>query len=340
MTLAETAPSLASQLLRALISARAKEHIHLAIERVVRSPGFSPSAVRAALASLVARPETSRAMTFPAYAAAREALDQLDATLDRVVLAAIANDPVDGLAKELARGLDGDRLDRTVTVAFDALATPAAHARAVFIDLLRAHPLGTARVKVYLHLVTRDTDVRTPLADDRLLDTTGRLAVLGAFAARLAASGHRVPMDFATRSRAALARALADWPHHASHPRHVLFAFETGLSAAARDEIERAEMAAWACPSEVREWLAMRTLRGPIEVEARDAGAGRFECAQCGRPTVHAVATRPLDAADGAKGLETDYVCAACGTPHHASWDTSVPSGTARRLPRAWLSDG
>ncbi|MEI8259321.1 MAG: hypothetical protein WCJ30_26940, partial [Deltaproteobacteria bacterium] len=259
---APAAPSLASQLLRALAPARAHDDAMRAIERLAGNPAFSPYALRAALASLVDRPETSRALAFPAYSAAREALGRLDATLDRVVLAAVATDPVDALARELARGLDADRLERTLAVAFDALASPASRARAVFIDVLRAHPLGAARLAVYLHLVTRDTDVRAPLADDTVLDAASRLAVLGAFAARLAARGRRVRMDFSTASRAALARTLADWSRHASHPRHVVFAFERTLDDASRAAAELAQMEAWACPPEVRAWLAGRASGG------------------------------------------------------------------------------
>ncbi len=340
MTFAPAAPSLASQLLRALAPARAHAEATRAIDRLAGDPTFSPYAVRAALASVVDRPETSRALTFPAFSAAREALGRLDQTLDRVVLAAIATDPVDALARELARGLDSVRLERTLTVAFDALAPPASHARAVFIDLLRAHPLGPARVTVYLHLVARDTDVRAPLADDTLLDAPSRLAVLGAFAARLDASGRRVPLDFSGATRAALARTLADWSRHASHPRHVVFAFERALDDASRAAAELAQLGAWACPPEVRAWLAGRAAGGPLEADARDAGGGRFECAQCGKPAVHAVATRPLDVEDPSKGLETDYVCTACNTAHHAAWEASSASGASRALPRAWLAKG
>ncbi|MEI8255136.1 MAG: hypothetical protein WCJ30_05630, partial [Deltaproteobacteria bacterium] len=79
---------------------------------------------------------------------------------------------------------------------------------------------------------------------------------------------------------------------------------------------------------------------GPVEADARDAGAGRFECAQCGQPAVLAVATRPLDPEDPSKGNETDYTCTACGTSHHASWDDPGASGGPRSRPRAWLAKG
>ena len=101
MSLAAPASSLATRLLRALAPARSREDAAAAIELVHADQPEPQYALRAALAALIEQPGTSHALAFTAFQAARDALASLDATLDRVVLAAVASDPVENLAREL-----------------------------------------------------------------------------------------------------------------------------------------------------------------------------------------------------------------------------------------------
>lgn len=331
MPVAVPASVLATRLVRALAPARSRDDAAAAIDRVIDDTGDSPYAMRSALAALLDQSATMRALAFPAYDAAREALARIDAMLDRVILAAVATDPVDSLARELATGLDEHRLARSLTVAFDALSPPASHARAVFIDLLRAHELSATRVAIYRHLVSRDTDVRAPLADDRSLDPFARLEVLSAYAAQLDKRGRRLALHFTSDGATSLARTLADWTRYATHPRQIVFTFERQVGDASRT---LARIEAWALPDEVRAWLSGRDRGAPIAVRARAVGSGRFECAQCGAV---ALLARNVRALEDSVGLETVYVCSMCGTEHHASWDDASAASVTRE-PEAWVA--
>jgi hypothetical protein len=338
MTVASSTPLLAAQIFLALVPVRTRGDAAEAVSRVAHAADSSPHALRRALASITTAPATARELSFPALEAARELLDRVDETLDRIARAAVVNNVGDDLARELAFAAGADRLDRTLSVAFDALGPPASRARAVMVDLLRAHSLGAMRSDVYAFLVSRDTDIRIPLADDAYLSADERLDLLGRFARRLRTRGKRIAPAFDGARAAPLLHALADWPRYASHPRQLLFAFERAVGDAVRaEEIVRA-FEVRALPVEVRHWLAARTTTGPLRVTAHAIGVGHYECARCGADALLATSTRRITD-ENRRATETTYTCASCNTPHHSSWDDDslVREPVA---PSAWIETG
>jgi hypothetical protein len=294
--------------------------------------------LRRALASITSQPATARELSYPALDAAREFLDQLDATIDRIARAAAANETHDVLSRELALAAEAHRLERTLAVAFDALGPPASRARAALIDMLRANHLGAMRREIYAFLVSRDTDIRIPLADEPDLSLDARLDLLGLYAQRIRARGRRIAPAFEGVRPAPLLRALADWTRHASHPRQIVFAFERAArdGETARAVIERLEPRT--LPIEVSHWLDSRTKSGPVMVVTHALGVGHYECAQCGADALLATSTRRIDE-HGRRATETRFACRACGTSHHASWDDDslVRDPIA---PSAWIETG
>jgi hypothetical protein len=299
-----------------------------------------PHPLRAALSALLRDSDARRTLAWPALQAARALRDELDAVLDRALVAALDGAPLQVLARELeACGGDAERAVRALEIAWRHLGPPSSRAAAQLVDLLRAEPLGDARTTVFGFLVERGVDVRGALADDVRLTAAERATVLSAFAARLADAARRRPVAWRPDPRAALARTLADWSLYATHPRQLFHRFrrEAALDAPAYAAV-LADIARWPLSPEVRAQLAWEQTREPVMVRARPLGAGRFECGACGDARVAFVTRHLVDANDPLQGAESEFACLECHARYFTAWDLTGLEGAAPPALEGWTS--
>jgi hypothetical protein len=317
--------SLADRLLAVLASARTREATRDALHAAAaRAP--SPHLLRTALAQAVERGSSASGIAWPAVEAARTVLCTVDTALDRALTSALSRDPVGGLIAELS-ACQGDPAwcRHALEVAWHQLSPPAARAAASLVDLLRSHPLGPARVVVYSELLARNVDVRGPLADDAVLGTSARTTVLCALASRWADAGLLAPIRWDPDPRAALLRAAADWPRHATHPRQLFYWFRQQAGLQTPEAYRRALLEqASRVPAEVRSELLRECGSEPYALSARPIGPGRWECGRCGDRRVAAGAGRLLDSQDPSAGAETEYACVQCGMRFFTAWERAM----------------
>jgi hypothetical protein len=325
------------QLFHALATVRGREPAMEAIARVREGSGVTPHSLRHALDRVRSDRDATRTWVWPTLVAVRETVDSLDGAIDRALIATAESAVRDTLARDLlAAGSDHPRALRSLEIMAQRLGPPASRAHATLVDLLRTHALGDARVAVYRFLVTRGVDVRTPLADDTTLRPHERIDVLAAFASRRADAGRLRPVSFTREPLAELARALPNWPEHATHPRQLFYAFrrESGITDRSIYLATLRVADGWPLPSDVRAQLERERSGEPERLSARPLGGGRFACARCGAPRVTAVATRVLEADDPLRGVETEYRCAGCGVAYFTMWDLERVEASA--VPVGW----
>jgi hypothetical protein len=330
---------LATRLWTLLQQAPTREQASRAIESLHSHTDTNAHGLRSALAEVLAVPLPVQSLTWTALESVRHALEQLDLSLDRTLAAISRREPVDALAQELlACGIDRSRTARSLDLVWRSLCPPSSHANAVLIDLLRSHPLGAARVCVYLHLVEQGADIRTVLADDAVLSVPDRLNALCAFAARTKAVGKTRTILWNPDARTALSRTLSDWTMYATHPRHVLYRFRTHFEWSVTEEYLAAleKLPRKILPREVNAILDEEQSTSPRELHARALSAGRFECGLCGESKIYAHAHRLLDPTDPLQGAETEFVCPVCHTRYYSQWDLRTHSHGCPVAPIGW----
>jgi hypothetical protein len=341
----------------ALLLARSRDAAYSAL-LALREAAPSTHAARAALSAFLREPTARRAMVWPALEACRESLGAMDQALDRALIAALSRSPLPSLANELAAcHSDVERAARALALAWQHLCPPRARAAASLVDLLRGHALGPARVVVYRHLVSQGVDVRAALADDTTLPASERLEVLCALAARRADAGQLRPVPWPTTTTPTtstapasaadalfppLARALADWAAHVTHPRQLFYWFRRRAGLDAADEragylhaLER--VARWPLSPEVLAQFELERQGTPAPLPARPLAHGRYECTRCGDGRVVASDRRPVDPEDPAQGTELEFRCPECALRFFSVWELATLEAAAAPVPVAWV---
>lgn len=335
----------------ALTAARSREHARAALADAwecvrdaldeadsARSDTLVRALLRDAVERVLREPSLQQSCSWIAMDELRSALAALEDGLDADARAlASSEDQSDDISLKISSWIENThreqaRLDRTITVLWDALVAPRARKAAQLIDVAE-RCTNRVRARVLFALASRGVDVRGPLASDPALDDESRVAALSRFGEHR----ERVAIEWTEPSSLVMARACADWTRFASHPRALFFHYAKHVGAAAWPSALEA-MQRWPLAVEVRsEWQRQRE-RTPSRIVARPLSKGAWACGRCDSHRVRAL--RRWSDEDESTGSattgEVEYQCSACGLRYWASWDDE--SLTPREPePEAWV---